>query len=209
MKPLRASTILICGTAASGTVFAVVWSQCSGSATRAMDIVAALGLGVAVGFGIFGFPALAVFARERLSPVRKAQLRFAAFTLAVLLAVGWLILPCPIGGNWVSRLNDHLCGDHAFLRFSEGRVTFYHDHSRPEDWGRYTRAGWHTYRWDCAGDGNKGRPIFVHGGWLFVRFTGVYYAPTVWGIRDLALTDTGRIIREGQAQARKDEPGHR
>jgi hypothetical protein len=127
MKPLRASTIMILGTAASGVVFAMVRSQCSGVATTAMDIVAAFGSGVAVGFAVFGMAGMFLFARERLGSIplsRKRKVVFISVLTAalVLVVLSALFRQRPLGKFASYKMMLHDTGD--VLRFTNGMVSW-------------------------------------------------------------------------------------
>ncbi len=135
-----------------------------------------------------------------MKPVAKRRLKL-AFTAIGFLVLCRLVLPIPLRGNWTGYLTYHLCDLHAFVRYADGRVIFYHGLDSPSPDGSYTRVGWNTYRWDPAA--NEGKPITVHPGWLFVRYEGVGTNGTVWGVRDLLFGATARIIRETEAMPSK------
>ena len=123
---------------------------------------------------------------------------FAAMGLLIACRVA---VPTSLEGNWISRLTFHLCDDQSFCRYDDGRVTFYHEHDNPKADGTYTKVGWNTYRWDATH--NRGKPITVHPGWLFLRYEGVGTNGTVWGFRDLRFRSAARIIRETEAMPPK------
>lgn len=145
-------------------------------------------------------PPCRILISDSMKPVTKRRLKWALGVIGFLVLCR-LVLPVPLRGNWIGYLTEHMCDEHAFIKYADGKATFYHDLDRPNPYGTYTRIGWQTYWWDGAE--NKGKPIIVHPGWVFVRYEGVGTNGTVWGVRDLLFGATARIIRESEAMPPK------
>src|SRR5512133_1086390 len=102
------------------------------------------------------------------SAKRKIKLAFGVLGILVLCR---LAIPVPLRGDWCGFFTEHMCDEHAFVRYADGNVTFYHDHSPPKRDGTYVRVGWSTFRW--VGPSNFNKPITAYPGWFFVRYEGV------------------------------------
>jgi hypothetical protein len=107
-----------------------------------------------------------------------------------------LVLPCPIDGFWVLSVitNSHGCDAHAFLRFADGKVRFYHDLAAPSESGTYRRMKDNTYEWVFS---SREPPVVVHTGLFWGRFDGIDRdRGNAWGHRDLHFLDAERIVHD-------------
>lgn len=110
----------------------------------------------------------------------------------VLMLVGIrLIIPCPLGGNWYGKFIAHMCDDHAFLRFADGKVFNYHGELKPFNFGSYERIGWNKYALKFGPDDKK--PWVIHSGWFFFV---VEMSPgdRWWFHRDFHVLEAQRMI---------------
>ena len=119
-----------------------------------------------------------------------------------------LIVPCPIHGNYVGAFTSHMCDDHAFLRFADGQVRYYHGDLKPHYNGAYEKVGWNTYIWK---NGEKDPfPETIHVGWFFIWWENNTDIQTFkrrnWLHRDCDIYDTEKMLRKAMTNAPHAEP---
>ena len=203
MKPLRSSTKVILGSVLSGFAVALCVGLFQGIGVLLSNFLLLFFIGMVSGLIVFGTIEMVTLIRMCLGPESKRKLRFILLTVIVVIGSCRIFIPCSVSGNWIDNdLTGHLCDAHAFIGFSNGKVTYYHDLGRPTDCGAYTKVGWNTYSWSGP-DLNGGKPITVKCGWIFVKYQGFVQKPVLWGVRDFRLFDCERIIRETKAQPKK------
>src|SRR5580700_5521582 len=122
-------------------------------------------------------------------------------TMAVFMLIR-LAVPCPLRGNWVGNYTAHLCDDHAFLRFADGRAAYYHGDLDPQYNGFYEKIGWNTYSVRYSRADNYPRIISV--GWFFMRMGTKGVVEGRWWLhRDLNIIAGRRIVIGAQLNARR------
>jgi hypothetical protein len=119
----------------------------------------------------------------------------------VMLVFLWVVIPQPIEGYWRQRIvtEEHLCNDHAFLEFTDGRVVFHHGEDAPRSYGTYKKIGWNRYEW-CVSD-SVANPFIVDAGWFFSRWHGVIgKGEDAWAYRDYQFWDARKISQLARPQ---------